>query len=122
MSCVCRPNLNWGFKKRCLKAGREAAGSQGGWRLGVASVAAVRPALLSRFLSTPSILNRALSARAVKRAVSTLRPPQPRSPCPAADWAIKVGVDFLAISFVRSADALHNLRSYITQVALNPKP
>ncbi|GBF95398.1 pyruvate kinase isozyme chloroplastic [Raphidocelis subcapitata] len=33
------------------------------------------------------------------------------------DWAIKAGIDFLAISFVRSADALHNLRSYITQRA-----
>jgi pyruvate kinase len=26
------------------------------------------------------------------------------------DWALSLGVDFLAISFVRTADALHNLR------------
>lgn len=31
------------------------------------------------------------------------------------DWAVNLGVDFLAISFVRTADALLNLRSYINQ-------
>ena len=30
------------------------------------------------------------------------------------DWAIGAGVDFLAISFVRTADVLQNLRSYIS--------
>jgi hypothetical protein len=54
--------------------------------------------------------------------VVLITPPPPPAPhytllvCVALqdiDWAISAKVDFIAVSFVRTADVIHNLRSYI---------